>query len=267
MLHLPLQSMLKSAYCTSLPPKEMHLWTTAVICLAIVLPLAVTQDSQADKLSCDNEDVKTLILERHNEIRSNVKPSPVNMLKLEWSHEAAAKAKEWALKCKHEHSKAPAREISSCGCGENLYMSNRPHSWRKAIQAWYDEVKDFKHGEGPTKPDAVTGHYTQLVWYKTYLLGCALAFCPNQALPYYYVCHYCPSGNSRSGLLAPYMAGESCANCTHACVNGLCTNPCLHNNEYENCNEYEEFCNTDEEDLIFIKHMCRATCNCKKEIK
>lgn len=48
------------------------------------------------------------------------------------------------------------------GCGENLFMSSNPRSWSDAIQSLYDEVKDFKYGFGSTRPNAVTGHYTQV---------------------------------------------------------------------------------------------------------
>lgn len=52
--------------------------------------------------------------------------------------------------------------FSDVDCGENLYMSTAPSSWSDAIQAWYDEVKDFKYGVGATTKGAVIGHYTQV---------------------------------------------------------------------------------------------------------
>lgn len=52
--------------------------------------------------------------------------------------------------------------FSDVDCGENLYMSTAPSSWSDAIQAWYDEVKDFKYGVGATTEGAVIGHYTQV---------------------------------------------------------------------------------------------------------
>lgn len=52
--------------------------------------------------------------------------------------------------------------FSDVDCGENLYMSTAPSSWSDAIQAWYNEEKDFKYGVGATTKDAVIGHYTQV---------------------------------------------------------------------------------------------------------
>ena len=41
-------------------------------------------------------------------------------------------------------------------------MSSRPTSWSNAIQSWYDETNDFTYAVGPTSPQAVVGHYTQV---------------------------------------------------------------------------------------------------------
>lgn len=32
----------------------------------------------------------------------------------------------------------------------------------------------------------------QLVWYNSYQVGCAVAYCPRNQYNYFYVCHYCP---------------------------------------------------------------------------
>lgn len=47
------------------------------------------------------------------------------------------------------------------GCGENLYMSSYKNSWSNAIQAWYDEVKDWRYGVGSVN-GGVVGHFTQV---------------------------------------------------------------------------------------------------------
>ncbi|KAM4771247.1 serotriflin-like [Rhinophrynus dorsalis] len=217
-----------------------------------------------ESLSCELETVRQFIVDRHNELRANVKPSPGNMLKMSWSEKAAENAAKVALKCANAHSRPEERELVEFGCGENLYMASRPHSWRKGIQGWYDEVYDFVFGKGPKSKNAVIGHYTQLVWYKSYLLGCAVAYCPQQTLPYYYVCHYCPSGNAGDSINNPYAVGDACANCTHACVNGLCTNPCKENDDIGNCHEFLDYC--EDEYFTMVADMCKASCSCKTEI-
>ncbi|XP_016068137.1 PREDICTED: cysteine-rich secretory protein 3-like [Miniopterus natalensis] len=149
-------------------------------------------------------------------------PSASNMLKMTWSDEAARNAESWANMCTMTHSPSAKRHISSTGCGENLFMSSNPRSWSDAIQSLYDEVKDFKYGFGSTRPNAVTGHYTQLVWATSHQLGCALAHCPRSIYKYFYVCQYCPSGNVLNTIKTPYKKGKPCEDCPHHCDNGLC---------------------------------------------
>ncbi|CAJ0928950.1 unnamed protein product, partial [Ranitomeya imitator] len=96
----------------------------------------------------------------------------------EWDDEAAANAVRWANQCQNGHSTSDQREITTFGCGENLYSSSRLHNWAKVIQGWWDENQFFDHGTGATEDGAVIGHYTQLVWYKSFKLGCAIAYCP-----------------------------------------------------------------------------------------
>ncbi|MEE6511080.1 hypothetical protein FKM82_017383 [Ascaphus truei] len=240
----------------------MNLLTVVFICLTIFFHQILSQDSAFSSMSCDKSDVQQEIVNKHNDLRKNVKPSPSNMLKMTWNTEAATHAKNWAKKCTHAHSNADDRKISTSGCGENLYMANRLHSWNKAIQSWFDEAKDFNYGSGAKSTGAVVGHYTQLVWFSSHFLGCAVHFCPEKDLAYLYVCHYCPEGNKLKTLHSPYLEGNSCANCTHSCVNGLCNNPCLHNDTFDNCNEYADMC----EEYEMVQENCPATCSCHNEI-
>ncbi|KAG6934171.1 cysteine-rich venom protein pseudechetoxin-like, partial [Chelydra serpentina] len=181
----------------------------------------------------------------------------------EWSPAAAKNAKSWANECILSHSPQNRRK-TTVGCGENLYMSTAPNSWSNAIQAWYNEVENFIYGIGPTTPGAMIGHYTQVVWYKSYQIGCAIAFCPQQFYKYYYVCHYCPAGNYINVISTPYKSGPVCGDCPHACDNGLCTNPCKYVDHFSNCSDLKVFpgC-TDPK----VKASCPASCRCTTEIK
>ncbi|KAL1771887.1 Cysteine-rich secretory 2 [Sigmodon hispidus] len=162
------------------------------------------------------------IVNKHNELRRSVNPSASNMLKMEWSIEATGNAQRWANKCILEHSNSQDRKINT-RCGENLYMSSDPTSWSKVIQNWYDENEHFTYGVG-AKPNAAVGHYTQVVWYSSYKIGCGVAFCPGQdILKYFYVCQYCPAGNNVMKKGTPYEQGDACASCPNNCDNGLCT--------------------------------------------
>ncbi|KAG8511964.1 Cysteine-rich secretory protein 2, partial [Galemys pyrenaicus] len=187
-------------------------------------------DGEFYNLSTSKAEVQGDIVNKHNEKRRSVSPKASNMLKMSWSSEAAENAQKWANKCTLSHT--------TSHCGENLFMSSNPRSWSQAIQSWYDEVNDFVYAKGPKNPKAVVGHYTQVVWYSSYLVGCGIAYCPNQTLlKYFYVCQYCPSGNIISRINTPYQQGAPCASCPNDCDNGLCTNSCKYQDTYSNCKE------------------------------
>ncbi|KFP75697.1 Serotriflin, partial [Apaloderma vittatum] len=173
-------------------------------------------------VSASRADQQKLIVDRHNALRRGVKPTASNMMKMEWDPLASRNAQDWANQCTLNHSPANVRK-TTVHCGENLFMSSAPFSWTGVIQSWYDEEKDFEYGMGAKTEGAVIGHYTQVVWYNTYKIGCGVAFCPNKEYKYFYVCHYCPSGNWISLMKTPYKAGEPCGDCPNACENGLCS--------------------------------------------
>ncbi|XP_048106562.1 cysteine-rich venom protein Cau1-like isoform X2 [Alosa alosa] len=156
------------------------------------------------------------------------------------------------------HCKQHAQNAS--GCGENLYMASFKNSWSNAIQSWYDEVKDFKYGVGSIN-GRIVGHYTQIVWNRSDQLGCAMAHCPNSKYKYFYVCHYCPPGNSQ--MTHPYKSGPSCGDCPNACENKLCTNPCPYVDQYSNCPELKQQWGCDNKD---VASWCPASCKCTNQI-
>ncbi|KAM9778236.1 serotriflin-like isoform X2 [Syngnathus typhle] len=200
------------------------------------------------------------IVNKHNTLRRNVSPSASNMLKMSWNREAARNAQNWANTCSMNHSPASYREISTSGCGENLYMSSYKNSWSNAIQAWYDEVKDWRYGVGSVN-GRVVGHFTQIVWYRSNQIGCAMAYCPNSSYKYFYVCHYCPPGNYQ--LSRPYKSGPTCADCPNACENKLCTNPCQYTDKYSNCPDLKKQHGCQNSN---VASWCPASCKCTSQI-
>ncbi|KAM7367767.1 hypothetical protein PAMP_014044 [Pampus punctatissimus] len=180
-----------------------------------------------------------------------------------WSNEAAANAQRWANKCTMNHSPKSARTISSSGCGENLYMASYKASWSAAIQSWYDEVKDWSYGVGSVN-GGVVGHYTQVVWYSSNLIGCAMAHCPNSQYEYYYVCQYCPPGNrGYNPYSRPYKRGRSCGDCPNDCENKLCTNACSYTDKYDNCPDLKNQWGCSHSD---VASWCKASCQCGSQI-
>ncbi|NXI98449.1 CRVP protein, partial [Psophia crepitans] len=215
-----------------------------------------------DALSTSKADQQKLIVDTHNTLRRGVKPTASNMMKMEWCPAAAENAKKWANNCTLNHSPADMRR-TNVYCGENLFMSSAPFPWPYAIQNWYNEEKNFKYGTGAQPQGAVIGHYTQVVWYNSYKIGCAVAFCPNSNYKYFYVCQYCPAGNHEMQIATPYKRGPKCADCPGHCDRGLCTNPCQFQDDFGNCRNLKTLfsCNHS-----LVKRKCPATCRCTKQI-
>uniref|UniRef100_R4G2L2 CRiSP-Sut-27 n=1 Tax=Suta fasciata TaxID=529716 RepID=R4G2L2_9SAUR len=211
--------------------------------------------------SSNKKDYRKEIVDKHNALRRSVKPTARNMLQMKWNSRAAQNAKRWADRCTFAHSPPHTRTVGKLRCGENIFMSTQPFAWSGVVQAWYDEVKKFVYGIGAKPPGSVIGHYTQVVWYKSHLLGCASAKC--SPTKYLYVCQYCPAGNIEGSIATPYKSGPPCGDCPSACVKGLCTNPCKHNDDFSNCKDLakKSKCKTE-----WIKSKCPATCFCHNKI-
>ncbi|MEA2042995.1 MAG: CAP domain-containing protein [Bacteroidota bacterium] len=124
-------------------------------------------------------------LTRHNKYRADVGTNP-----LVWSNELATEAQAWADKlakkgCAFEHSKTSH--------GENLYWASWKSTATEAINSWAEEIK-YYHGQAISYSNySKMGHYTQMVWYNTTEVGCAIGSCKNGST--IWVCTYNPAGN------------------------------------------------------------------------
>ncbi|XP_019124296.2 serotriflin [Larimichthys crocea] len=238
----------------------MNMHTLSFLC---VLGLVALQGSDCQENTDSSEGTivgsssdEWEILNKHNTLRRNVQPAASDMLKMSWDDEAAANALRWAKGCSMNHSLESDRTISGSGCGENLYQASHMNPWSDAIQAWYDEIKDWRYGEGSTN-GGVVGHFTQVVWAESYKIGCALAHCPNSEYKYFYVCQYCPPGNYQ--FARPYETGPPCGACPGNCENGLCTNPCPYVDQYSNCPDLKQEWGCTNSD---VASWCPASCKC-----
>ncbi|OCT79081.1 hypothetical protein XELAEV_18030177mg [Xenopus laevis] len=215
-------------------------------------------------LSTYNATNRQKIVDTHNAYRRSAKPTAANMLKMSWNARAAKTAENWAQTCNQYHSPPSSRQITNFTCGENLFMSSYPASWEEAIESLHSEFKNFEYGVGAKDRDLDIGHYTQIMWYKSYLVGCHCTECPvvnGGTFRYYYVCHYCPAGNIADTIEYPYKSGPACKDCPNACDNGLCTNPCPYEDNYSNCNDLATKGQCDKYQLV--KEGCPASCLCK----
>ncbi|KAE8605419.1 hypothetical protein XENTR_v10015126 [Xenopus tropicalis] len=235
----------------------------AVLCLSVLQRASAAAVFPFSSLSTRNATNRQKIVDIHNAYRRSANPTASNMLKMSWSIEAENNAKNWATTCNQYHSQPAARQIANITCGENLFMSSYPASWEEVIQSLHSEYDNFEYGVGAKAVGLVIGHYTQVMWYKSYRIGCYCTECPNDGvrLKYYYVCQYYPAGNYADRINYPYKSGPSCADCPDACDNGLCTNPCPYEDQYSNCDDLAsgDQCDT----YQIVKEGCPGSCLCK----
>lgn len=137
-----------------------------------------------------SEEVRTL-LALHNRVREEVGVGP-----LAWSAGLAIYAQSWAdhlasTSCRMEHRPRAGRWKQIYG--ENLLMGKTGHHGvADAVRAWERE-KHLYHGAALNQSNwHPSGHYTQMVWRTTRLIGCAKSKCRDNVIV---VCNYDPPGN------------------------------------------------------------------------
>jgi pathogenesis-related protein 1 len=136
------------------------------------------------------------IVSAHNRWRAEVGVAP-----LSYSSKLAVSAKAWAEKLKASEQ-CGLRHSGKPDTGENLYgaTATGPISLvvtsAQVVDAWGEEKKDYDYASNSSKPGAVCGHYTQVVWRDTKSVGCGVAFCAaGDTKAQVWVCQYSPPGN------------------------------------------------------------------------
>ncbi|VDM18336.1 unnamed protein product [Hydatigera taeniaeformis] len=165
------------------------------------------------------------MLEAHLVVREKVYPPASNMLLMEYSSELEALADRWASRCKFEHPDDRYYPEYK-GLGQNIALvGGAKPSFTEAVCGWKDEVKDYDYFSGTC--NGVCGHYTQMVWASSNLVGCAMRQCdymePSWSNPQYFtVCQYKPAGNIYGEK--PYEYGASCSKCPdgYSCFRNQC---------------------------------------------
>ncbi|BFZ03591.1 hypothetical protein BsWGS_06630 [Bradybaena similaris] len=170
---------------------------------------------------------KMEIVTHHNQLRAAVQPPAANMLKMSWDSELEMLAKRWAEACKKN-------EKGSFYHDDIRFIPGRFHvgqnlAWgfstiKESTTAWNNENADYAQYFNTLlqnfPPGPQVGHYTQLVWASSSLIGCAASTCDTTN---YYVCNYGPGGNNMP-FSSPYIqgrtAGEMCSD--HKTSDGLC---------------------------------------------
>jgi uncharacterized protein YkwD len=126
------------------------------------------------------------MLAAHNRARH-----AVGVADLQWSDRLAKTAQGWAERLRGESCRM--RHSGAAGIGENLAWAAGSHlSPAGVVAMWVGEAHAFNPSNGTCAPGAVCGHYTQVVWRGTHLVGCGMVSCGGSEV---WVCNYSPQGN------------------------------------------------------------------------
>jgi pathogenesis-related protein 1 len=149
----------------------------------------------------------------HNVVRAGVQTVPP-LTPLTWSPTIAAYAQSWAdtlatTSCASPHHRTEA-ELEQQGYGENLAAFSSPNGGstaQQAVNGWAAEAACWTYGTimgteqcnqscyAALNSDGC-GHYTQIVWRSTTLVGCGVATCQNGNFKTdIWICNYSPAGN------------------------------------------------------------------------
>jgi hypothetical protein len=119
------------------------------------------------------------------------------MQEMKWDDELAARAQKWAEVCTFAHD--PSRYLDRFIFGQNvgilwsnIQLAEDDGDFPTRVRIWFDEVRKYAFG---AKWTVATGHYLQLVWGDTNLVGCGFTYYQNLHSKYYnklYVCNYGP---------------------------------------------------------------------------
>ncbi|MCQ2816877.1 MAG: CAP domain-containing protein [archaeon] len=126
-------------------------------------------------------------LNAHNEYRKKHHSPPLE-LNSELSKIAKSYAQKLAATNSFQHSK---NKWNGKDLGENLFMcKGYSVTGENMTTDWYNEINDWTYGNDFTSG---TGHFTQVVWKDTKLLGVGVAQAKDGS--WYGVCNYYPPGN------------------------------------------------------------------------
>lgn len=123
------------------------------------------------------------MLAAHNRVRAGVDVEP-----LRWSGELADEAQKWADALIRSGAFHPRGDHKF---GENLFeVSGRGASPSEVVSAWAGESKNYDYKANACS--ARCGHYEQVVWRDTKIVGCGVARDNRREV---WVCNYDPLGN------------------------------------------------------------------------
>ncbi|XP_011054174.1 PREDICTED: venom allergen 3-like [Acromyrmex echinatior] len=155
---------------------------------------------------------KKAIVDKHNELRRYVasgketrgKPGPqpkaVSMTNLTWDEELEKISQRWVNQCIFGHDEC--RHVDRFIVGQNMAQASSSGKNTATVDylvsLWYNEVKDFNNTKiNKYEFEPKTGHYTQLVWANSKIIGCGKIEYedPTKWNKITLCCNYGPHGN------------------------------------------------------------------------
>ncbi|KAM5332405.1 GLIPR1-like protein 2 [Glossophaga mutica] len=215
-------------WCVRSLPKtrggDLKLWLCELWLLLLASGLSATLLPHEEDVSFINEYVNL-----HNELRGNALPRGANLRFMTWDVALSRTARAWGKKCMFKHN-IHLEELQMVhpvfnGIGENMWVGlENEFTASRAIRNWYAERKRYNFRNGSCSGDC--SNYLQLVWDKSYKVGCAVTPCSKIGHIRYaalFICNYAP-GATRTRR--PYQSGQVCTQCSaqDRCTDFLCSN-------------------------------------------
>uniref|UniRef100_A0A8C3YEX0 GLIPR1 like 2 n=1 Tax=Catagonus wagneri TaxID=51154 RepID=A0A8C3YEX0_9CETA len=165
----------------------------------------------------------------HNELRANVLPRGANLRFMTWDVALSRTARAWGKKCvfaRNTHLEKPKMAHPHFnGIGENVWVGpENEFTASIAIRSWFAQRQKYSFEENHCSDNC--SNYLQLVWDKSYKVGCAVTPCSiigsirHAAI---FICNYAPGGTL---WRRPYTQGEMCSRCDgydDRCTDFLCS--------------------------------------------
>jgi len=140
------------------------------------------------------------MLDRHNHWRKRVSVPP-----LQYSEKLATASQRWAEHLKHSNHCRMQHSRPDKQYGENLYwasaikwsdgkLERQQVSPVQVVDSWAAERSDYDYKNNRCETGKMCGHYTQVVWRTTTLVGCGAAVCEDTQ-EQVWVCRYQAPGN------------------------------------------------------------------------
>ncbi|KAL4224526.1 Cysteine-rich secretory protein 3 [Mactra antiquata] len=155
----------------------------------------------------------------HNDVRSVVNPPAADMVQVEYSKGNERPALIWTQMCQDKIFSQYKRFLPGYTfMGLNTLVSSKNLTWTEVVNVWLQENSTFTYG-GSNDPKLVS-NFTQIIWSKTSVVGCAKHVCSSNEVRY--ACSYAP-GLEVGDINKPYTQDvSSCSACPFNCTNGLC---------------------------------------------